>query len=115
MSTPSGNTETVVAHKVGTMTPKSATFVDAPGYSSFYCNNIGFAVNQLDIVLHLGEILDVSPEAVATVERRARVTLNPAQAKALSRVLSYAVTMYELQSDRIVEDLQMNLPELPSK
>lgn len=115
MSKSCGSTGTEVSQKVETMTPKSAKFVDAPGYSSFYCNNIAFAVNQLDIVLQLGEVLDVSPEAVATVERRARVTLNPAQAKALSKILSYAVTMYELQNKRTVEDLPINLPEFPSK
>jgi hypothetical protein len=115
MSKSSGSTETEVSQNVGAMTPKSVKIVDAPGYSSFYCNNIAFAVNQLDIVLQLGEVIDVSPEAIATVERRARVTLNPVQAKALSKVLNYAVRMYELQSKRTVEDLPINLPELPSK
>jgi hypothetical protein len=115
MSTPSGSTGTEVQQNVKTMTPKSARYVDAPGFYSFYCNNIGFSVNQLDIVLHMGEIIDVSPEAEATVERRARVTLNPAQAKALGKVLSYAVAMYEAQSNRTLEDLPMNLPALPIK
>jgi hypothetical protein len=114
MSKPSGSTEAVASPKVNAMTPKSVKYVDAPGYSSFYCNNIAVAVNQLDIVLLLGEIMDVSPEAAATVERRARVTLNPMQAKSMSKILNYAVTMYELQSKRTVEDLPLNLPELPS-
>jgi hypothetical protein len=78
-------------------------------------NNVGLSVNQLDVVLHLGEIIDISPELEATVERRARVTMNPAQAKAMSKVLNYAVTAYELQSGRPVDDLPINLPELPAR
>lgn len=115
MSTPSESTGTEAQQDAKMVSAKSARFVDGPGYCSFYCNNIGFAVNQLDIVLHLGEILDVSPEAEATVERRARVTMNPAQAKALSTILSYAVAMYEKQSKRTVEDLPMNLQGLPTQ
>ncbi|HEY1903605.1 MAG TPA: DUF3467 domain-containing protein [Terracidiphilus sp.] len=96
-------------------TPKSIKYVDAPTYSSFYCNNIGFAVNQLDIVLVLGELIEVSPEAEATVERKSRVTMNPGQAKAMSKILDFAVAAYEAQSGHPVDDLPINLPELPAK
>jgi hypothetical protein len=115
MAKPSGSTETAATPKANALIPKSVKSVDAPGYSSFYCNNIAFAVNQLDIVLLLGEVIDISPEAVVTVERRARVTLNPAQAKAMSKILNYAVAAFESQSGHVVDDLPINLPELPSK
>jgi hypothetical protein len=114
MSKPNKSTGAAVSPTVSAVTTKKVKYVDSPGYSSFYCNNIAFAVNQLDIVLLLGEILDVSPEGEAVVERRARVTLNPIQAKAMSKILNYAITMYELQSKKTVEDLPSNLPELPS-
>jgi len=67
------------------MVPTSAKFVEGPGYYSFYANNVAFAVNQLDVVLILGEIVDISPAQEVTIERRARVTMNPAQAKPLVR------------------------------
>ena len=102
----SKNIETQKTEKLKQTTPQSVKFVDAPGYSSFYVNNVGLSVNQLDVVL---------PELEATVERRARVTMNPAQAKAMSKVLNYAVTAYELQSGRPVDDLPINLPELPAR
>jgi hypothetical protein len=96
------------------MTPKTAKFVDGPGYSSFYINNVAYAVNQLDIVLILGEIIDVSPAMEALIERKARVTMNPAQAKALSAILNHAVALYESQNGP-VHDLSLNLPVSPSK
>ncbi|HUN86501.1 MAG TPA: DUF3467 domain-containing protein [Terracidiphilus sp.] len=80
------------------ITATRAKFVDSPNYHSFYCNNVGFAVNQLDIVLYLNEILEISPSAEATIERRARVTMNPAQAKALMQVLDQVIRVWETQN-----------------
>jgi hypothetical protein len=96
------------------MVPKSAKFVDGPGYYSFYANNVAFAVSQLDIALIFGEILDVSPAQEVLIERRARVTMNPAQAKALSKILDFAVEAYETQNGPVL-DLPINLPEVSSK
>jgi hypothetical protein len=114
MPEPSGTAEVKVGQKIKAITPKAVNYVDGPGYSSFYVNNVGFSVNQLDIVLLLGEIIDITTEHVATVERRARVTMTPAQAKALGKILEYCVAAYQLQSKKIVEDLPMNFPELPN-
>jgi len=88
------------------MVPTSAKFVEGPGYYSFYANNVAFAVNQLDVVLILGEIVDISPAQEVTIERRARVTMNPAQAKALSKILNFAVAAYETQNGP-VQDLSL--------
>jgi hypothetical protein len=96
------------------MVPTSAKFVEGPGYYSFYANNVAFAVNQLDVVLILGEIVDISPAQEVTIERRARVTMNPAQAKALSKILNFAVAAYETQNGP-VQDLPLMLPDAPSK
>ena len=96
------------------MVPMSAKFIEGPGYYSFYTNNVAFAVNQLDITLILGEIVDVSPAQEVTIERRARVTMNPAQAKALSKILNFAVEAYETQNGPVL-DLPLMLPDAQSK
>jgi hypothetical protein len=99
---------------IKSMVPTSSKFIDGPGYYSFYTNNVAFSVNQLDIALILGEIVDVSPAQEVTIERRARVTMNPAQAKALSKILSFAVDAYETQNGPVM-DLPIMLPGAPSK
>lgn len=90
------------------ITATKAKFVDSSGYQSFYCNNVGFAVNQLDVILYLGEILEISPSGEATIERRARVTMNPSQAKALIQILSQVIGVYESQNGPIRELAQVS-------
>lgn len=90
---------------------KGVSYIDGPGYYSFYVNNVAFGVNPLDFVLIFGEIVDVRmPEQEAIVERRARVTMAPAQAKALGRILETMVKTYESQNGPI-KDLQFTRPE----
>jgi hypothetical protein len=91
------NKTTVVKEKPGVikmLAPANIEYVNGPQYSAFYSNNIGFAVNVLDFVLIFGEILDANPEK-ALVERRARVTLNPIQAKVLAFMLVKNIQTYE--------------------
>lgn len=73
-------------------------FVDGPHYQSFYCNNVGFAINPLDVVLYLNEIIEVTSTGEAIVERKARVTMNPVQVKAFMHILDHIVKLYELQN-----------------
>jgi hypothetical protein len=79
---------------LNTISPAHIEYVNGPQYSAFYSNNIGFAVNVLDFVLMFGEILEANPEK-ALVERRARVTLNPIQAKVLTMLLIKNIQTYE--------------------
>jgi hypothetical protein len=88
---------TVANNKPGpitTLSPTSIEYINGPQYSAFYSNNIGFAINVLDFVLIFGEILDANPEK-ALVERRARITLNPTQAKVLAFMLVKNIETYE--------------------
>ena len=88
---------TVANNKPGpitTLSPTSIEYINGPQYSAFYSNNIGFAINVLDFVLMFGEILEANPEK-ALVERRARVTLNPIQAKVLTMLLIKNIQTYE--------------------
>jgi len=89
---------------------RTVSYVDGPGYHSFYTNNVAFAVNQMDFVLLLGEIIDMKlPEQEAVVERRARVTMTPAQGKVLAKILSGMVVSYEAQYGAIM-DVPVRLP-----
>jgi hypothetical protein len=103
-----------ISGSVKPMVPTSVKFIDGPGFYSFYANNVAFTVNQLDIAMILGEIVDVSPTQEVTIERRARVTMNPAQAKALSKILKFAVEAYETQNGPVL-DLPITLPDAPGK
>lgn len=91
------------------ITTTQLKFVDGPNYNSFYCNNIGYTVNQLDVVLYLNEMLDVSSDGVGTVERRARVTFNPMQAKALVGILQHLVKIYETQSGHPIPEMEQQI------
>ena len=76
------------------ITPMDVKFVDGPQYSAFYSNNVNFQVNLTDFVLVFGEIIEANPER-AIVERRARVTLNPIQAKIMTLLLLQNIQKYE--------------------
>ena len=79
---------------INTISPAHIEYTNGPQYCAFYSNNIGFAVNVLDFVLMFGEILEATPEK-ALVERRARVTLNPIQAKVMALLLVKNIQTYE--------------------
>jgi hypothetical protein len=77
-------------------------YVDAPGYQSFYSNNVAYGVNATDFVLIFGEIMDIT-NGRATVERRARITMSPIQAKALINILSAQIRVYEEKSQTTIQ------------
>ena len=87
--------------KSSTVTPTKVKYVNGPHYVSSYCNNIAFAVNAIDLVLIFGEVIDVVGDQ-AVVERRARVTFAPAQAKMLHWVLTEQIRQYEEKAGPIV-------------
>jgi hypothetical protein len=91
MTTTQPSTKTITQAQV---VPAKVEYTDSPLFSSFYSNNISFRINPLDFVLIFGEIIDANAE-VATVERKARVVLNPAQAKAMAELLMKNVQIYE--------------------
>jgi Protein of unknown function (DUF3467) len=68
--------------------------VNAPNYISTYSNNVAFAVNAMDFVLIFGEVIEANTEEVI-VERRARVTMTPIQAKILRDVINAQIASYE--------------------
>jgi len=86
-------------------------FVEGPNYYSFYCNNTGFNVSVVDFVMYLGEILEVG-DGRATVERRARVTMSPIQAKAMAVLLNHNIKAYELQNGPIRDSIDIPALEL---
>jgi hypothetical protein len=92
-ATPENQSPTVI-------TPQSVEYVDGPQYSAFYSNNVGFAVNLLDFVLMFGETVEANPEK-AIVERRARVTMHPTQAKVLAFLLLKNIEGYEKLNGKI--------------
>lgn len=98
-----------VAIEAKVMRPKDIKFVDGPGYNSFYTNNVSFSVNQADVVLIFGEIINVENET-AIVERRARITMAPIQAKALKEVLDHVIALHEKQNGPI-PDPGLNFPK----
>jgi hypothetical protein len=69
-------------------------YVDGPQYAASYCNNVGYALSALDFVLIFGEVVEATPEE-ATVERRARITMSPAQAKMLRYIIGQQIKQYE--------------------
>jgi hypothetical protein len=81
--------------------PNKVKYVDGPQYVSSYCNNVAFAVNAVDLVLIFGEVVDVVGEE-AIVERRARITYTPAQAKMLQWVIAEQIKQYEANNGPIV-------------
>lgn len=83
------------------MMPHSVEHVDGPQYSAFYSNNVGFGVNVLDFVLTFSETLEASPER-AILERRARITMHPTQAKVLAFLLLRNIEGYEKINGPIV-------------
>lgn len=74
--------------------PRAVKFVDGPQYASSYCNNIAYSVNTTDLVLIFGEVLDVVDQQII-VERRARITLAPPQAKILQLILAEQIRQFE--------------------
>jgi hypothetical protein len=98
-----------------TISPMDISFVDGPQYSAFYSNNINFQVNLLDFVLVFGEIIDATPEK-AIVERKARVTLNPIQAKIMALLLLQNIQKYEqMHGDLKLPEGALNIIEQASK
>ena len=77
-----------------TISPNSVEFVHGPQYSSFYCNNVSFNVNVLDFVMLFGETIEATQER-AVIEQRARITMNPTQAKVFAFLLLKNVEGYE--------------------
>jgi len=98
--------------KSGTITPSKVKYVDGPHYVSSYCNNVAFSVNAIDLVLIFGEVVDVVGDQ-AVVERRARITFSPAQAKMLQWVLTEQIKQYEENAGPIVlpKGIQLGLGE----
>lgn len=69
-------------------------YVDGPQYAASYCNNIAFSVNATDLALIFGEVIDVVGQE-AIVERRARITFSPPQAKVLQWILAEQIRQFE--------------------
>ena len=67
--------------------------VIGPHYTAFYCNNIGYAMSAIDIVLVFGEVVNTGTEVF--VEQRSRVTMTPVQAKILRDMLNRQLERYE--------------------
>lgn len=77
-------------------------FVKGPQYASFYSNNVSYSVNQLDFVLVFGETIEIRPEKL-TIEQRARITMNPLQAKVLSILLNEQIDILEKNTGKEIE------------
>jgi len=77
-------------------------YVDSPGYQSFYTNNVGYGVSAADCVLIFGEIMDKENDQVI-VERRARITMTPVQAKVLRGILTAQIQVYEERTGKPIE------------
>lgn len=69
-------------------------YVDGPQYAASYCNNVGYALSAVDLVLIFGEVVEATPEE-AIVERRARITMSPAQGKMLRYIIGQQIKQYE--------------------
>lgn len=95
------STLTRKAKAQGSISTDHIKYVDAPGYQSFYSNNVAYGINATDFILIFGEIMDMTNGQV-TVERRSRITMSPIQAKALIEILSEQVRIYEEKSQTTI-------------
>ena len=81
---------------------RSVKYVDSPGYQSFYTNNVAYGLSAVDFVLIFGEIIDQENNQ-AIIERRARITMTPVQAKVLRVILDAQIKIYEDKSGKVIE------------
>lgn len=91
--------------KTGNLTPHvtpPVKYIDSPGFQSFYTNNIAYGLTQMDFVLIFGEIMDKENDQVI-VERRARITMTPVQAKVLRGILNAQIKMFEEKLGKPIE------------
>jgi len=89
------------------------------GVFSFYSNNVGIQVNQFDLRIIFGEIMEVTPERARIVQRAAIIT-SWAQAKAIARFLQDNVDAYEaingpITLPNVPKQVQLTNPFQPKK
>jgi hypothetical protein len=89
-----------VTKNVSQISPHQMQFINAPNFVSLYTNNIGLSMSTFDLSLIFGELTEATAE-IATVERKARVTMSHLQAKILLAVLAQQLQVYETQNGPI--------------
>jgi hypothetical protein len=97
-------TQSTVA-KIG---PQNIQFVKGANFVSLYCNHIGISLNQFDLSIICGELMEVTTEQ-ATVEQKGRITMSHLQAKLLQTVLAQQIQAFEERNGVIKMPENMSL------